>query len=151
MIDTNVTGLARVTRAVLPGMVERGRGHIVNIGSVAGSYPYPGANVYGATKAFVEQFSRNLRADLVGTPVRVTSIEPGLADTEFSIVRFHGDSARAKDVYRGTRPIQAVDVAEAVFWCTTLPGHLNVNRIELMPVCQAPGPLAIHREPDRGV
>ena len=147
MIATNVRGLAYVTRAVLPGMVERGRGHVVNISSIAGSYPYPGGNVYGATKAFVTQFSLNLRADLVGTPVRVTSIEPGLAETEFSIVRFAGDAERAGKVYAGTDPITAADIAEAVHWVATLPEHLNVDRLEIMPTCQAAGPLAIHRRP----
>jgi len=146
MIDTNVKGLAYVTRAVLPGMVERGRGHVVNIGSIAGSYPYPGGNAYGGTKAFVEQFSLNLRADLLGTGVRVTNVEPGLAETEFSVVRFKGDAAAAKKVYDGTDPITADDVADAVWWAVSRPPHLNVNRIELMPTCQASGPLAVHRK-----
>ena len=145
MIDTNVKGLVAMTRAVLPGMVDRNRGHIVNIGSIAGSYPYPGGNVYGATKAFVKQLSLNLRADLIDTAIRVTNIEPGLAETEFSVVRFHGDADKASGVYAGTSPITAEDIAETVFWCTSLPAHLNVNRLELMPVCQAAGPLAIHR------
>lgn len=147
MIDTNVKGLAYVTRTVLPGMVERGRGHVVNIGSIAGRYPYPGGNAYGGTKAFVEQFSLNLRADLLGTGVRVTNVEPGLAETEFSVVRFKGDAAAAKKVYDGTEPITATDVADAVWWAVSRPAHLNVNRIELMPTCQASGPLSIHRGP----
>lgn len=146
MVATNVTGLMRCTRALLPGMVERGRGHVVNIGSAAGSNPYPGANVYGATKAFVHHFTLNLKADLLGTPVRVTDIEPGLAETEFSIVRFHGDEAAAKRVYEGTAPLTADDIAEAAWWAATRPAHVNVNRIELMPVCQAFAPLAVHRE-----
>ncbi|MEO6950279.1 MAG: SDR family oxidoreductase [Polyangia bacterium] len=147
MIDTNVKGLAYVTRALLPGMVERGRGHVVNIGSVAGRYPYPGGNVYGATKAFVDQFSLNLRADLLGTPVRVTNLEPGLCGgTEFSTVRFGGDQARADKVYEGTQPLTSEDIAEAVLWVTTLPAHMNVNGMQLMPVCQAFSPFAIDRK-----
>ncbi len=148
MIDTNVKGLTYVTRAVLPGMVERGRGHIVNMGSIAASYPYPGGNVYGGTKAFVRQFSLNLRADLVGRGVRVTDIEPGLCGgTEFSTVRFHGDEEKAAGVYKGVQPLTAEDIAEAVHWVTTLPAHVNINTIELMPVNQAAGPLAVVRAP----
>jgi 3-hydroxy acid dehydrogenase/malonic semialdehyde reductase len=147
MVDTNVKGVMYVTRALLPGMVARGRGHIVNIGSTAGSWPYPGGNVYGATKAFVRQFSLNLRADLLGTPVRVTDIEPGLVGgTEFSSVRFKGDEVKAGTPYRGTTPLIPEDVAEAVRWVATLPAHVNVNTLELMPVCQSFGPLAIARE-----
>lgn len=147
MIDTNVKGLVYVTRALLPGMVARGRGHVVNMGSIAASYPYPGGNVYGATKAFVRQFSLNLRADLVGRGVRVTDIEPGLCGgTEFSTVRFHGDAERAAAVYDGVQPLTAEDVAEAVHWVSTLPAHVNINTIEMMPTCQAAGPLAIKRE-----
>ena len=139
MVATNVTGLIHMTRALLPGMVARDRGHVVNIGSVAGSYPYPGGHVYGATKAFVKQFSLNLKADLVGTFVRVTDVEPGLCGgTEFSTVRFGGDEARAAAVYQGTRPLSADDVAEAVAWAVSLPRHVNINRIEMMPTCQAP-------------
>jgi 3-hydroxy acid dehydrogenase/malonic semialdehyde reductase len=145
MIDTNVTGLALVTRAILPGMVARDRGHVVNIGSVAGTYPYPGGNVYGATKAFVHQFSLNLRADLLGTRVRVTSIEPGMAETEFSEVRFGGDKARAKKVYEGIDALTAGDVADAVLWCVTRPARVNVNVVELMPVAQAFSPFTLHR------
>jgi 3-hydroxy acid dehydrogenase / malonic semialdehyde reductase len=148
MIDTNCKGLVHVTRALLPGMVARASGHVVNIGSVAGSYPYPGGNVYGATKAFVHQFSLNLRADLHGTPVRVTCIEPGLSGgTEFSLVRFAGDAARAAAVYTGTTPLSADDVAEAVLWATALPPHVNVNVIELMPIAQSFSPFAIDRRP----
>jgi 3-hydroxy acid dehydrogenase / malonic semialdehyde reductase len=146
MVDTNVKGVLYVTRAVLPGMVERGRGHIVNIGSTAGSWPYPGGNVYGASKAFVRQFSLNLRADLLKTPVRVTDVEPGLVGgTEFSAVRFKGDDARAGGVYAGTTPLTADDIAEAVHWVATLPPHVNVNTLELMPVCQSFAGLAIAR------
>lgn len=147
MIDTNTKGLAAMTRSLLPGMVARNRGHVVNLGSIAGSYPYPGGNVYGATKAFVHQFSMNLRADLLGTRIRVTNIEPGLCGgTEFSNVRFKGDDGKAAKVYEGTEPLTAVDIAESVYWATSLPAHVNINSIEMMPVCQAFGPLAVHRE-----
>lgn len=146
MVNTNIKGLMYCTRQILPGMVKRGRGHIVNIGSVAGSTPYPGGNVYGATKAFVKQFSNNLRSDLNGTPIRVTNIEPGLAETEFSIVRFNGDTARAAEVYKGTQPLTAVDIAEIVHWVTSLPSHININRLEVMPVCQAWAPFSISRQ-----
>ncbi|MER7864936.1 MULTISPECIES: SDR family oxidoreductase [Amycolatopsis] len=147
MIDTNIKGLAHLTRALLPGMVERGRGHVINIGSVAGSYPYPGGNAYGATKAFVHQFSLNLRADLQGTGVRVTNVEPGLVGgTEFSVVRFEGDQSKADNVYKGTTPLTAADVAESVFWAASQPEHVNINVIELMPVVQSFSALHIHRE-----
>lgn len=146
MIDTNVKGLVYATRSILPGMVERNRGHIVNIGSVAGSYPYPGGNVYGATKAFVKQFSLNLRADLLGKNVRVTNIEPGMAETEFSEVRFKGDQEKASKAYQGLQPMTAEDIAEAIFWVTTLPRHLNINRMEMMPVMQAFSPFSVHRD-----
>ena len=146
MVDTNIKGLMYCTRQILPGMVKRRQGHIVNIGSVAGSTPYPGGNVYGATKAFVKQFSNNLRSDLNGTPIRVTNIEPGLAETEFSTVRFKGDTERAAEVYKGTRPLTADDIAEIVFWVTSLPSHININRLEVMPVCQAWAPFSIFRQ-----
>ncbi|ANN22165.1 NADP-dependent 3-hydroxy acid dehydrogenase [Amycolatopsis orientalis] len=147
MIDTNITGLVHLTRALLPGMVERGRGHVINIGSIAGTYPYPGGNTYGATKAFVHQFSLNLRADLHGTGVRVTNVEPGMVGgTEFSVVRFEGDQSKADDVYKGTTPLTAADVAESVFWAASQPEHVNINVIELMPVVQSFSPLQIHRE-----
>ncbi len=146
MIETNCRALVFATRLVLPGMVARGRGHIVNIGSVAGSYPYPGGNVYGATKAFVHQFSLAIRSDLLGTPVRVTNVEPGMCDTEFSTVRFAGDTAKAAGVYAGMTPLSAADVADVVAWSVTRPAHVNVNTVELMPVAQAFGPFAIHRE-----
>jgi 3-hydroxy acid dehydrogenase / malonic semialdehyde reductase len=145
MIETNCKALVAMTRLVLPGMVERGRGHIVNIGSVAGTYPYPGGNVYGATKAFVQQFSLALRSDLLGTPLRVTNIEPGMVDTEFSMVRFGGDTARASSVYAGMTPLVAADIADAVVFCVTRPAHVNVNTIEIMPVQQAFGPFAVNR------
>jgi NADP-dependent 3-hydroxy acid dehydrogenase YdfG len=145
MIDTNCKGLVYCTRALLPGMVERGRGHVINIGSVAGSYPYPGGNVYGATKAFVHQFSLNLRADLLGKNVRVTSIEPGLAETEFSLVRFKGDADKAKQPYQNIDHLTAHDIAEAVYWVATLPSHVNINLLEVMPTMQAFGPFAFAR------
>lgn len=145
MIDTNIKGLTYMTRAVLPGMVARGRGHVVNIGSVAASYPYPGGNVYGGTKAFVNQFSLNMRADLLGTPVRVTCIEPGLSETEFSEVRFKGDKEKASAIYAGAQPMSGDTIADVVAYVTTLPDHVNVNVIELMPVCQAFSPFTIHR------
>jgi 3-hydroxy acid dehydrogenase/malonic semialdehyde reductase len=147
MIATNVRGLAHVTRALLPGMVERGRGHVVNLGSIAGTYPYPGGNVYGATKAFVHQFSLNLRSDLHGTGVRVTNIEPGMVGgTDFSKVRFDGDQAKADKVYEGTTPLTADDVAESVYWAASQPKHVNINVIELMPVVQSFSALQIYRE-----
>lgn len=146
MVATNISGLIHMTRAVLPEMVARDSGHVVNLASTAATYPYPGGHVYGATKAFVKQFSLNLRADLVGTRVRVTDIEPGLCGgTEFSEVRFHGDAARAAAMYAGTDPITADDIAETVSWVTGLPWHVNINRIEMMPTCQASGPLAVKR------
>ena len=146
MIDTNIKGLTYMTRALLPGMVARGRGHIVNLGSIAAQFPYPGGNVYGATKAFVYQFSLNLRADLLGTPVRVTDVEPGMCGgTEFSNVRFHGDDAKAASLYQGTEPLTAVDIADTVYWVTTRPAHVNINSVQMMPVCQAFGPLPVKR------
>jgi len=148
MIATNVTGLVHVTHALLPGMVARDRGHVVNIGSTAARYPYPGGNVYGATKAFVRQFSLNLRADLAGTRVRVTDIEPGLVGgSEFSTVRFGGDAERAAKVYEGADPLVPEDVAEAVHWVATLPPRVNINVLEMMPVSQSFAPLAIARRP----
>ena len=146
MIATNISGLTLLTRLLLPGMVARNRGHVVNIGSIAGTYPYPGGNVYGATKAFVKQFSRNLLADLVHTRIRVTNIEPGLAESEFSIVRFHGDRDKAEAVYRGTQPLTPPDIAEIVHWVTSVPPHVNICSVEVMPVCQGCGPLAVHRQ-----
>jgi 3-hydroxy acid dehydrogenase / malonic semialdehyde reductase len=147
MIDTNCKGVTYCTRAILPGMVERRRGHVINLGSIAGTYPYPGGNVYGATKAFVHQFSLNLRSDLHGTGVRVTCVEPGLSGgTEFSVVRFGGDQDRAGAVYQGVHPLEAGDVAEAVYWASALPPHVNINVIEMMPVAQSFAPLAVARD-----
>lgn len=146
MIDTNVKGLMYMTHAVLPAMVARDRGHVVNISSVAGTYPYPGGNIYGASKAAVTQFSLNLLADLVKTRVRVTNIEPGLCGgSEFSLVRYKGDAEAAAKVYAGTTSLSAQDVAEAVVWATTLPAHVNINRIEMMPISQAPGGPVVYR------
>ncbi|WP_083982939.1 SDR family oxidoreductase [Actinomadura hibisca] len=146
MLDTNCRGLMYCTRAILPGMVERGRGHVINLGSVAGTYPYPGGNVYGATKAFVHQFSQNLRSDLHGTGIRVTCIEPGMCgDTEFSTVRFGGDQDRAQAVYKGMQPLTPTDIAEAVSWAASQPAHVNINVIELMPTAQSFAPFQIHR------
>src|SRR5215469_5809139 len=137
MIDTNCKGLTYVTRAILPGMVARRRGHVINLGSVAGTYPYPGGNAYAGTKAFVHQFSIALRSDVHGTGVRVTCVEPGMADTEFSTVRFHGDKAKADGVYTGMRPMTADDIAESIHWAATMPAHVNVNVIELMATAQS--------------
>lgn len=146
MIHLNLQGLLYCTRTVLPGMVKRNRGHIVNLGSTAGSYPYPGGAVYCGTKAFVHQFSLSLRSDLLGTRVRVSCIEPGLTGgTEFSKVRFRSDQGKAGKVYEGTEPLQPEDVAETIWFCTQLPPHVNINTIEMMPTCQAFSPLAIHR------
>ncbi len=147
MIDTNINGVLYCTRALLPGMVARGRGHIVNLGSVAGSYAYPGGNVYGATKAFIRSFSLNLRADLHGTGVRVTDIAPGLAETEFSLVRFKGESERAGKMYSDTVPLTAEDIAESVHWVATRPAHVNINIVEIMPTAQSFQALAVLREP----
>ncbi len=146
MVAVNVSGMMHMTHALLPGMVERNRGHIINLSSTAATYPYPGGHVYGASKAFVTQFSLNLRADLVGLSVRVTDLEPGLCGgTEFSVNRFGGDTTRADAVYAGTVPLTADDIAEAASWVINLPPHMNINRMEMMPTCQAPGPLAVRR------
>lgn len=146
MIATNCQGLVWMTRALLPSMVARGGGLVINIGSVAGHYPYPGGNVYGATKAFVEQFTLNLRADLVGTGVRATNLAPGMSGgTEFSNVRFKGDDAAAAKVYQGTQPLTADDVAEAAWWVASLPPHVNINQIEMMPTCQGFSPFTVRR------
>lgn len=145
MIDTNTKGLVAITHAVLPGMVARDRGHVINLGSTAGEWPYPGGNVYGATKAFVRQFSLNLRADLFGTQVRVTDIEPGLVGgTEFSNVRF-GDDAKAAAVYQGADALTPEDIADAVHWVATRPARVNINTLQVMPVCQSFGPLRVHK------
>lgn len=145
MIDTNVTALVAITHRLLPTLIER-RGAIVNIGSIAGIYPYPGGNVYGATKAFVDQFSMNLRSDLHGTGVRVSVLEPGLAETEFTLVRTGGDQSASDALYAGTAPITAADIAESTWWIANLPPHLNINRLEVMPVSQSLAGLQIHRE-----
>ena len=146
MIATNCGGLVAMTRAILPDMVKRGSGTVINLGSVAGATPYPGGNVYGATKAFVEQFTLNLRADLIGTGVRATNLAPGLCGgTEFSNVRMKGNDEAAAKVYEGTVPLTAEDIANTAFWIATLPPHININRIEMMPTCQGYGPLAIKR------
>ena len=146
MIATNCQGLVTMTHAVLPAMVARGAGLVINIGSVAGHYPYPGGNVYGATKAFVEQFTLNLRADLAGTGVRATNIAPGLCGgTEFSNVRFKGDDAAAAKVYENTTPLTARDIADTAYWIATLPPHINVNNIELMPTCQGFSAFSVKR------
>ena len=146
MVDTNIKGLMYVARAVLPGMVERKRGHIINLGSVAGTYPYPAGSVYGGTKAFVEQFSLNLRNDLGGSGVRVSCIEPGMCETEFSVVRFKGDESKAAAVYQGMKPLSADDIAAQIHWVASLPAHVNINTLEIMPVAQSWAGFAVHRE-----
>ena len=145
MIDTNVTALVTITHLLLPALIER-RGAIVNISSTAGTYPYKGGNVYGGSKAFVSQFSQNLRTDLHGTGVRVTSIEPGMAQTEFTRVRTGGDQRASDQLYAGAHPITAADIAESVWWVATLPPHLNINRLEVMPVSQSAAGLQVHRD-----
>jgi NADP-dependent 3-hydroxy acid dehydrogenase YdfG len=147
MIETNIIALAYLTHMLLPGMVERKKGHIVNMGSIAGSFAYPGGHVYGASKAFVEQFSRNLKADLIGTDVRVTNIEPGLVgNSEFSVVRFKGNIDKAAEVYKDANALVPEDIADCIVWAVTRPKNVNINRIEIMPVSQGAGPLAIYRE-----
>lgn len=147
MIDTNIKGLVNVTHALLPQLIESGAGaSIINLGSVAADTPYPGSHVYGATKAFVRQFSYNLRADLLGTGVRVTDIAPGLAETEFTLVRTGWDQAVHDKLYGDTTPLQAEDIAEQIYHVATLPDHININRLEIMPVRQAWGPFAINRD-----
>ncbi|WP_242165389.1 SDR family NAD(P)-dependent oxidoreductase [Lysobacter sp. M15] len=144
MIDTNITALVALTHALLPGLIER-RGAIVNISSIAATYPYAGGNVYGGTKAFVSQFSLGLRSDLHGTGVRVTSIEPGLAETEFTLVRTSGNQSASDQLYAGAQPITDTDIADAIWWVATLPPHLNINRLEVMPVNQSFAGFQIHR------
>ncbi len=147
MIDTNVKGLVNVTHALLPTLIETGAGaSIVNLGSVAGQWPYPGSHVYGASKAFVKQFSYNLRCDLLGTGVRVTDIAPGMAETEFTLVRTKGDQAASDRLYRGTTPLTAEDIAEQIFYVASLPDHININRLEVMPTRQAWMPFAVDRD-----
>ncbi len=146
MIDTNISGLVYTVRLLLPGLIARGGGHVVTLGSVAGEYAYPGGSVYGATKAFVKQFALNLRSDLQGKNVRVTNIEPGLTETEFSLVRFKGDEGKASAPYSKTKAMNADDIAESIFWATSLPEHVNINKIELMATTQAIGAFDIYRE-----
>ena len=145
MVDTNIKGLMYCTRALLPGMVARDRGHVVNLGSTAGEWPYAGGNAYGGTKAFVRQFSLNLKADLLGTGVRVSEIEPGLSESEFSLVRFGGDAEKARAVYAGTQPLTPQDIADTVHWIVSRPAHVNINTISLMPTCQSFAGLSIKR------
>jgi len=145
MIDTNITALVTLTRALLPALIAR-RGGVVNVSSTAANYPYTGGNVYGGTKAFVSQFSLNLRADLHGTGVRVTSLEPGMAETEFTLVRTHGDQGASDALYKGAEPMTAEDIADVIFWIATLPPHLNVNRLELMPTRQSFAGFQVHRD-----
>lgn len=146
MIEMNNTSLVRITRLILPQMVEAKRGHIINIGSIAGNWPYPGGHVYCAVKAFVKQFSMAVRADLTGTNVRVSNIEPGMAETPFSLARFKGDEKKADEVYANTAPLIAEDVAESVFWTATLPEHVNITSLEVMPTKQTHGPLVVERD-----
>lgn len=146
MVAMNINGLLYTVRAALPGMVERNEGHVVVLSSVAANYPYPGGNVYGGTKAFVTQFALNLRSDLLGYNVRVTAVEPGLAETEFSVVRFKGDKAKADAVYKGVKPMVGDDIAEQIFFVCTMPRHVNINRIESMATMQAFAPFAIKRD-----
>lgn len=147
MIDTNIKGLMALTHAVLPAMVARDSGYIINVGSIAGSWPYFGGNVYGATKAFVKQFSLNLRADLIGTQVRVTNLEPGnVAGTEFSNVRYHGDDKKAAQVYDGFKTMTGDDIGDILLWLIESPAHINVNRLEVMPVAQTYNGLTIAKQ-----
>ena len=146
MVDTNIMGTMHCTHAILPQMIQRDSGHIVNLGSIAGTYPYPGGNVYGATKAFIEQFTLNLRSDLLGKNIRVTNIEPGMCETEFSVVRFGGDKAKADSVYEGMQSLSAADIANTILWTLTQPPHVNINRVEIMPIMQAFSAFAVHRK-----
>ena len=145
LVDTNIKGVLYATKAILPGMVKRNRGHVINLGSITGHYPYAGASVYSGTKAFITSFSASLRSDLLGTAVRVSNIEPGLAKSEFALTRFHGDQDRADKVYSGVCPLTPEDIAETIRWVVSLPAHVNANRVELMPVCQAPAAPAVYR------
>ena len=151
MVEVNILALIKLTHLLLPQMVAQGYGHIINIGSIAGSYPYPGGNVYGASKAFVRQFSLNLRADLYDKNIRVTDIEPGLCGgSEFSQVRFKGDEAKAKSVYEGTTPLMPEDIAQSVLWVASLPQHININTLEIMPTIQAPAALNVYKNTNKG-
>jgi len=145
VIDVNVMSLVRVTRRVLPRMVANKRGHVINIGSIAANWPYPGGHVYCGVKAFVRQFSLAVRADLQGTGVRVTDLEPGMVETQFSLARFKGDAARAAKVYAGTTPLTPEDIAEAAVWVSTLPDHVNINTMEIMPTKQSFSAPAVER------
>ena len=146
MIDTNIKGLVSVTRLILPEMVARNSGHIINLGSIAGNYPYPGGNVYGGTKAFIKQFSLNLRADLAGTAIRVSNVEPGLCGgTEFSNVRFKGDDEKVTKLYENVQYVSSEDIANIVLWLNQQPPHVNINRIEVMPTAQTFSSLAVYR------
>jgi 3-hydroxy acid dehydrogenase/malonic semialdehyde reductase len=149
MVDTNINGVLYCTHAILPGMIERNKGHIINIGSVAGEFPYAGGNVYGATKAFIHQFSLNLRSDLLGKNIRVTNVEPGMCKTEFSEVRFGGDMNKAEAVYSGMTPLNAIDIAETIAWIITRPEHVNINVISLMPNQQAFAGFSVDRSKNR--
>ncbi|GEM78777.1 SDR family NAD(P)-dependent oxidoreductase [Vibrio superstes] len=147
MIDTNVTGLVNVTHALLPTLIKTSAGAtIINVGSIAGQWPYPGSHVYGASKAFVKQFSYNLRCDLQGTGVRVTDLSPGIAETEFTLVRTKGNQSASDNLYQGTTPLSAEDIAEQMFYIASLPEHININRVEVMPTRQAWSPFAIERD-----
>jgi NADP-dependent 3-hydroxy acid dehydrogenase YdfG len=145
MIATNVTALVTMTRLILPSMVAQNSGHIINIGSTAGHWPYPGGNVYGASKAFVQMFSRELRADLLGKKIKVSNIDPGMAETEFSLVRFNQAQEKADKVYEGTTPLSAEDIADIIHWVCNTPAHVNINTLEVTPLCQAWGPLKVDR------
>jgi 3-hydroxy acid dehydrogenase / malonic semialdehyde reductase len=144
MIDTNIKGLLYMTRYIIPGMLDRGRGHIINIGSIAGHAAYPRGSVYCGTKAAVKLITEGLKQDLIGTPIRVSSVDPGLVETDFSLVRFHGDTAKAEKVYEGLTPLSAMDVADVIFFCATRPAHVNINDVVLMPVDQSSATL-VHR------
>lgn len=151
MVEVNILALIKLTHLILPQMVAQGYGHIINIGSIAGNYPYPGGNVYGASKAFVRQFSLNLRADLYDKNIRVTNIEPGLCGgSEFSQVRFKGDEAKAKSVYEDTTPLMPEDIAQSVLWVASLPQHININTLEIMPTTQAPAALNVYKNTNKG-
>ncbi|WP_176083561.1 SDR family oxidoreductase [Martelella sp. HB161492] len=145
MIDTNIRGLVTITHHMLPGLIAE-KGVIINLSSIAAKYPYPGGNVYGGTKAFVKQFSLGLRSDLHGTGVRVTSIEPGMAESEFTLVRTHGSQEASDNLYRGAKPLTPEDIADTIFWVATQPAHVNINALELMPVSQSWAPFQVHRE-----
>ncbi|TEW54653.1 SDR family NAD(P)-dependent oxidoreductase [Psychromonas sp. RZ22] len=146
MIDTNVTGLVNITHSLLPILREQKTASIINLASIAANWPYPGSHVYGASKAFVAQFSRNLRSDFAGTGIRVTSLEPGLAESEFSLVRFNGDQEKYAQIYDGTNAIQPEDIANIIFWIAEQPAHININSLEVMPTSQAWNPLKVVKQ-----